>query len=221
MDSIKTRKQAHFTHIDLDQHNTIVKEIDGHTAGQIAKQYHYLHRIPPITISTGLYINNELAGILILGHSPNQFTFRMFGDQYSKRGLELNRLFVHDWAPHNSESFLISQSLKITNRNYPQYIIIVAYADPEQGHIGIVYQASNWIYTGKTRRRYSAIINGKQYHERAVSRTFGNMTNAKNIGATIIGHEPKHRYIYLLGSKKERKTLHNNLPWKPMDYPKF
>jgi len=196
----------------------IICPISSAVAAGFVKENHYLHRAPPISYAFALYTNYKLAGCITLGNPPNRRTFEKFGPEYN--GLELNRLFVHDWADKNTESFFIGKVLRYINAHIQQYKIIVAYADPEYGHIGIVYQATNWIYTGTTRRSYSVLIDGKIYHQRTATRKYGSIEQAKALGGVSISHPPKHRYIYFLGSKKDRKLLRKRLPWDVKEYPK-
>ena len=60
-----------------------------------------------------------------------------------KNVLELTRLWIEDGTPKNTESFFISQCLKRACRE-----IIVSFAQIDAGHVGTVYQATNWYYTG-------------------------------------------------------------------------
>jgi len=46
---------------------------------------------------------------------------------------------------------------------------IISYADPFYGHVGAVYQASNWVYLGVTNKDVVLVTkSGKRYHSRAM-----------------------------------------------------
>ena len=42
----------------------------------------------------------------------------------------------------------VAKSLWLLKKKAPVVRLVVSYADSEQGHSGIIYQATNWIYTG-------------------------------------------------------------------------
>src|SRR3990172_4958416 len=108
---------------------------------------HYAHRLPCIQYAFGLYHSNKLMGVVTYGMpaSPN-LCKGVCGEEYKDKVLELNRLVINSDALPNSASFLISHSLRMLPKEY----CIVSYADSQMGHIGYVYQATNWLYTGMT-----------------------------------------------------------------------
>jgi hypothetical protein len=108
---------------------------------------HYAKRIPSISYSFGLYDGNILIGVLTIGKpaSPNLCN-SICGNQFSNFVYELNRLCVNDGLPKNILSYFVSKSLKLIKDK----MILVSYADLEQGHNGYIYQATNWLYTGKS-----------------------------------------------------------------------
>jgi len=64
---------------------------------------------------------------------------------YQDHFLELNRLVIDEGSKKNVLSFFVSQTLK----KLPCPNVVVSYADTSQNHHGYIYQATNWIYTGK------------------------------------------------------------------------
>jgi hypothetical protein len=132
--------------------------------------------------------------------------------------LELIRLHVDDGYGKNIESYVIGQSFKWLKENDPRVKVLISYADPEFGHTGGIYRATNWIYQGcgvsKLMPDYSIKLtdDGPWIHSRTVGAKFGNK-NVKNLAKTI-GHtfwqkeeSSKHRYIYFLTDKRETKRL--------------
>ena len=108
--------------------------------------------------------------------------------------------------------------------------VLVSYSDPEQGHLGIIYQATNWIYQGNSIRlmpNYAIRLteDGKWMHSRNVTTKFGshNLEKLKKrIGHTFWRKEEpeKHRYLYLLCGKKDKKKIMNTLIHEAKPYPK-
>lgn len=162
---------------------------------------HYAKRLPPIEVAFGLYINNTLRGVCTFSTPASRFEMK-------PQPYELNRLVVDLGLPKNTLSKFVSKCLK----SFPKKpSIIVSYADPNFGHQGYIYQATNWIYNGLTNQRNIFFIDGIEYHERTVFDKFGtvskNKIEEKGHKVVLVKSKPKHRYFYLLGSKKFKKSI--------------
>lgn len=165
---------------------------------------HYAHRMPSISYSFGLYENDELIGVCTYGKpaSPS-LCVGVCGIEYTKNVWELNRLVLKYNRP-NEASFFIGRTLKML----PRPMIVVSYADTAQNHEGIVYQATNFLFTGTTKARTDmAGKNGKHSRHHLGDRT------------QRVFRSAKHRYIYFLGSKVEIKRMKKALKYKIIPYP--
>jgi hypothetical protein len=114
--------------------------------------------------------------------------------------------------------------------NAPHIKALVSYSDPKVGHLGTIYQATNWIYQGNKIRpndswsfKWSEI--DEWHHSRTSYVKYG--TNDPKIIQTMvtspfwIKKEPrKHRYVYILLSGKEKKKLFKSLKYPSLPYPK-
>jgi hypothetical protein len=174
-----------------------------------------------------MYVDDVLAGCITYGIPPSVTTQRPCGDKYRKNTIELNRLFIFDWAGHNSESWLIGQSFRILHSTFPDYFILISFADTGKDHYGFIYQATNWLYTGLSDKSgcYSRIeINGREHSQKFFYNLFG--TQSKKVikehypDAIFHPYTQKHRYIYFLGTRRERKELRKALKWSSLPYPK-
>jgi hypothetical protein len=140
--------------------------------------------------------------------------------------IELNRLVVNEGLQKNVLSFFVSKCLK----HLPKPLIVLSYADPNKGHHGYIYQATNWLYFGQGQRKdggwdsgVTSFIRGdKEYHAKTVSTLIGSASKriAEENGFTRIFSKPKHKYIFLLGTKKEKEQMLKSIPYKVMPYPK-
>ena len=103
---------------------------------------HYAKRLPMIIYAFGLYENSELIGVCTYGlpASPTLCT-GICGKEFSSNVIELNRLCLQNNLK-NQASFLVANSIKLL----PKPSIVVSFADASQGHVGYVYQATNFIY---------------------------------------------------------------------------
>ena len=168
---------------------------------------HYAKRMPSISFAYGLYRHDEMVGMVSYGTPASPFLCKgICGEEHKKNVIELNRLVLKDNLP-NEASFLVSRSLKLL----PRPKVVVSYADTAQDHAGIIYQACNFLFTGTTKPRTD--MAGKEgKHSR---HHLGDRQNRINRSA-------KHRYVYFIGSKKDKKILRNALKYTIEDsYPKY
>ena len=130
-----------------------VEVIDRDTARLFVERIHYSRLLPSnVVFQFGLYDNRELVGVVTYGipASPS-LCIGLAGAENRDRVLELNRLAIEpSYTGKNGASFLVSHSLKML----PNYTFVVSYADTGWTHIGYVYQASNFLYTGMPRPAY-------------------------------------------------------------------
>ena len=78
--------------------------------------------------------------------------------------------------------------------------LIISFADTEQGHDGIIYQAGNWLYLGTTPPDKFPIIDGVKRHPRTLSDMIKRGIVEKRSDIEHIETKPKHRYGYVLDS---------------------
>lgn len=181
---------------------------------------HYAKRICPISFAFGLYRNSELVGVITYGQPASPPLCRgVAGEENKHLVLELNRLILRDNLK-NEASRLIAQSLK----QIPGPRIVVSYADTEQDHLGVVYQATNWIYTGCNQPRKDWGVRGRENtHVKALMNEYGSLKALQEaVGDDFYWRErsSKHRYIMFLGNKTERKALKAALKYPILPYPK-
>ena len=129
-----------------------IKEVDKNLSKKIIIDNHYSKKVcndATTHIHLGVFINNELLGILQFGYAMNPQSMNSVVestqlDQYK----ELNRMWLDDKAGRNSESKAISYCIKYIKSKYPKVKWIQSFADERCGGLGIVYQAANFLYYG-------------------------------------------------------------------------
>ncbi len=180
---------------------------------------HYAHRFPSISYVYGLFDDGELIGVCSYGTPASSTLLKgVCGIEYKDRVKELNRLVLKYNRP-NEASFFISQTFKLLPRN----LIIVSYADTSQNHIGVVYQATNFIYTGLSAKFKDPKVKGLEHQHHATYAHGMNNTELKEkFGDRLYYQERprKHRYIMFIGSKVEIKKMKKALKYPILDYPK-
>lgn len=108
----------------------------------------------------------ELIGAMIYGRFAMANVWKKYGST-PHESIELRRLCCIDETPKNTESYFIAQTLKWLSKNTPVKTVI-SYADPEYGHAGIIYQASNFKNIGRTNPGKVIYYNDKKYHDKAI-----------------------------------------------------
>lgn len=185
---------------------------------------HYAHRMPSISYAFGLFDDKKiLQGVCTFGRPPvNNQRVGVCGEKFRSSVFELNRLIVNQNEP-NITSFFVSQCLKQLNGK----MIIISYADTEFNHHGYIYQACNFIYCGLTEKRTDWKIEGKEHlHNQSISYMARGKENRrewieKNIGEIKLQQRSrKHRYIYFIGTKKEKKEMIKSLCYEIKPHPK-
>lgn len=128
-----------------------VREMERDKANKIIVENHYSGKYYNATyIHLGVYIDGNIVGVLQFGYAMNPASAGSVVqgtelDQY----LELNRMWLSDVAPRNSESMAISYAVKYIRSKFPKVKWIQSFADERCGGFGIVYQAANFEYYGE------------------------------------------------------------------------
>jgi hypothetical protein len=192
----------------------------------MVERYHYAHRVPSVVAAVGMYVDDVLAGCITYGISASSNVHKCCGDNWQPHSLELNRLYIHDWAGRNSESWLIGQSFKVLRDRWPSYCVLISYADTAHGHHGGIYRATNWLYTGfscnggcEGFQVGRETIHSKEMNNRLGSHAVSVVQRAYP-GAIPIRRSPKHRYVQFLGDKRRKRELRAALKWPVLPYPK-
>jgi len=200
--------------------NYKIKEIPSQVALLMVKSNHYLHRGCPVEQSFGMFnILNMLVGVIIYG-TPASSSLRkgVCGIEEKDNVIELTRLWIQDEVGHNAESYLIGNTIPLVKKE-----VIVSYADTSQNHLGIVYQATNWIYTGLSAKRKDMVVEGLKGHSITLFDKYKTVAEIKKVfGEKAYWKERprKHRYVYLNCNKRRKKELIKKLKYPVEDYPK-
>ena len=185
----------------------------------LIEKWHYSHSVRGLHASYcfGLFDEDvfgfpKLIGGMIYGVPSSRMGQKSvrYGNKPGKV-LELNRLCCIDDTPTNTESYFIGQTLKWLSKN-TDYQVVVSYADPDYGHSGTIYKASNFIHYGMTGTDKVLMVDGEKYHRRFINRDFSAAYEVKKRyedGDKNVYFRPtpeKHIYIYYLDKKLKRKN---------------
>ena len=206
------------------KNNIVVRPIPSSEAEPWLLFRHYARRLCPISYAFGAFIDNEIIGVVTYG-TPLSSTLRdgVCGKDYSQSVLELNRLCCEN--KKNVASILVGRSLTML----PNPTIVVSYADSGKGHVGYVYQATNFIYTGLSSAFKDPMVKGMEHkHHTTIGDEGRGHPSRIEFLREKYGHENvyyverdrKHRYVFLCGSRTQKKRLMKSLKYKILSYPK-
>ena len=208
----------------MKMENYKVRRIERNQCSHFILNVHYSRRWPSISYAFGLFDNDELTGIVTYGTPPSAPLKKgIAGDNNKDKVLELNRLCLLN-NKKNEATYLVSRSIKMLPKNK----IIVSYADTSMNHVGIVYQAANFIYCGLSAKRTDWKVKGKEHlHGQTIADEFRGVKNRSVAMREKYGDDfyledrpRKHRYVYIHGSKSFKKYITNQLKYKIYPYPK-
>lgn len=188
-------------------------------AEQFVTTKHYSRRASIFWAAFGLEIDGMIEGVVVYGQPSPPIQKHAFKDR-DFRLYELARLVVQT-TERNAASFLVGRSLKMLPG---QPCAVVSYADSEWGHAGIIYQATNWLYTGATKSHdHAYLIDGVRTHPMTL-RDAG-ITNpkewAKAAGVPTAPPMLEHRYFQFVGDRRQRHEMRNRLAYPVVsEYPK-
>lgn len=163
-------------------------------------KFHYAKSVPVNVFGYSVFNEKkEWCGVVLYGTgaTPN------ISNPYKlKQGqvIELVRMALNGKQKNTSK--VLALSLKLIKKDLPLVKLVVSYADIDQNHLGIIYQATNWYFTGKCNEntRTGFIINGKKVHNKTLH-GMGKTQNLKgareiDINAKEFISKGKRKYIY-------------------------
>ena len=207
----------------------VIRRIDPAMTHEWMLRVHYAKRVPTISFAFGLYEDEDLVGVVTYG-TPAAAPLRdgIAGPEHAHLVLELNRLVLKREVK-NGASELVGVSL----RQLPKPSLVISYADTSHGHVGYVYQACNFLYTGLSAKRTDWKVKGLEHlHGQTIadlskSAAGGEKGSRAQFMRDKYGDDfyledrsRKHRYIYVCGSKTQKRQLVAALRYKQEPYPK-
>lgn len=181
-------------------------------------RWHYSRRMPKAKlVRIGVWENEMFRGAIIFGVGANRHLASQF-DLEAIEACELTRVALAPDREHPT-SQCIAIGLKLLKHQSPGLRLVVSFADTAQGHLGVVYQATNWIFLGTSEQSYFR-INGRVIHPRSVYDKFGPGGQSlswlrANVDpkADRVEQSPKLRYVYPFDRAMRKKLEPQALPY--------
>ena len=183
-------------------HSLAVRPVPIQAAKSLIVRNHYLRSLPGGTqLAFGVFRDSQMLGALTLGAGPAN-AYRLIRAATREDCATLTRLWLAESLPKNSESRVLGIVIRALRR-HTSLKFLLSYADPTQGHVGTVYQATGWIYIGLSQATpHYNFGDGIARHPRTVGANIGtrSVKRLRNCGihVGIVPMLGKHRYLYIL-----------------------
>jgi len=183
------------------------REISNKDATSFLLPLHYSGRKPQLKYSFGAYAEDVLVAVCTYGiPASRSLCVGVLGKELASSVIELNRLCRLDCMTTPLSEF-VGWTLRELKKHS---LCVVSYADTAMQHTGSIYQACNFLYTGKTQERTDKYTpNGK--HSRHYTDEYNHLRKVRS---------GKHRYIYFATNKTIKKAWLSKLKYTIEEYPK-
>lgn len=153
--------------------------LDELIARAFVTQHHYLGTWPAARERLGLFDAGELVGVAVFSHPAAQAVLDVLPNGRAE-GVELGRFVLLDRVGANAETWFLARAFEYLRGE--GYTGVVSFSDPlprstadglvvMRGHVGLIYQAANAIYTGRGRGEAIWILpSGQTYSARAAAK---------------------------------------------------
>ena len=218
----------------------IIKPLHKITGAEFVATRHYSAVMPRLTKHyLGCFVRNKkfpvdsydtLVGVITFGWGtrPKHTIQKLFPKLDTKDYLEIGKMCMDDSMPRNSESQLLSLSIKWLKQN-TDVKYLYTWADGIVGKPGYVYQAANFLYGGFSITDTYVTETGEKVHPRTLQ---GQLPNKEGLK---YGHRPnpkqlkelklnrvkgkQFRYIYPMTPKDRKNLKKSTVTWN-LKYPK-
>lgn len=191
--------------------------VDNGAALYAVKAWHYSRTLPVgPKVCIGFFENSVFIGVVIFSRGASANLLKPYGLKQSE-GCELTRVALNDHIAPVTK--IVKIALALLKGKCPGLKLVVSFADSNQGHLGTIYQAGNWVFSGLTKPTYEYHLNGRIYHNRQVSakgyvKQFGKIVRVPTRDmCKKVALPPKFRYLMPLDKKTRRIIMKMSKPY--------
>jgi len=171
-------------------------------------RFHYAKIVPITEIAYAVFNDSgEWCGCVTFGKGASNRLgdiFKLVPGEY----LELTRMALN--GKQETTSKVLAMAVRLIKKDRPMVKCIFSYADKGQSHLGIIYQATNWIYIDDIKSSgIEMYYKGKWGHSRGPSEL------PKPIRDKIPKRKKpgKHKYVFPLTEEVRKMALDKQLPF--------
>lgn len=201
----------------ISNKNYYIKEIQPKIAREMIIKYHYSHKVVPNSkVHLGIFKldGDELVGVLQYGYpmNPKQTPSKLVENSTKDEMYELNRMAMLDDEPKCCESQAIGLSIKWIKRNKPHIKWLLSFSDGKEGNVGIIYQATNWLYCGYKISDSFYDLDGVTIHAIQIWHKHKNKPSVENMDTVYkdfnnVSRFHARQYIYIMPIDKKVNIL--------------
>jgi hypothetical protein len=148
-------------------------------------------------VKIGVWENSKFIGCVLFNYGANPNLYK----PYNLKQIECCELTRVALKKHKSEvTKIISIAIKMLKKQSPKLRLIVSFADSNQNHLGIIYQAGNWVYSGIAKSTPQYLVGGRWIHQRQL----GSLGYSAK-GVRFPKRKPLDKYRYLMPLDKEMR----------------
>lgn len=175
--------------------------------------WHYSEAMPSgKLVKFGIWEDEQFTGAIIFGRGATPQLVKPYGLQQTE-ACELVRIAMKEHVAPVTQA--VAEAIRQLRRTNPGLRLVISFADPAQGHEGKIYQAGNWLYTGRSAdANFFRTADGRLIHPRTIQAQKG-----KNFGGDIepsyekVNRPGKHRYLMPLDRKMRKELQHLIKPY--------
>ena len=204
-------------------HDLEVRPVANVLAKTLIQRHHYLHTFPVGTVLCfGVFVGDRMVGALTLGVGPTN-GHRLVEGAGKGDCLTLTRFWLADDLPPNSASRVLGIVIRAI-RSKTEVKFLLTYADPQPGHVGTIYQATGWLYIGRSGATpLYRIGDSEPQHSRTFSSIFGTRSAAyfreHHLEVELVQPMAKHRYLLFLDPRWRPRLLVEVFPYPKHSQP--
>lgn len=171
------------------------------------QRWHYSKSLPSCDlVMIGVWEYSKFIGCVIFSRGACPNLHKPYGLKVGEV-VELTRVALN--KHETSVTRIISLSLKLLKELCPGLRLVVSFADLNQSHLGVIYQAGNWIYTGIAKSKPYYYYKNRWMHQRQFLGLKGANAQTNSInGQTVQVKKVLNKLRYLMPlDKKMRKQV--------------
>jgi len=165
----------------IDTSRYEVAQLSGDAGAKaFVEEHHYSGTYPAARYRFGLFRGGALQGVAVFSHPCNDAVLTSVFPGVARESVELGRFVLLDEVPGNGETWFLARVFHLLRREGLRGV--VSFADPlprraadgtqtTPGHVGVVYQAFNGLYLGRsTPRTLHLLPDGTTFSARAAQK---------------------------------------------------
>ena len=175
-----------------------------HEAAKYSVEHWHYSRCLPVgkLVKIGVWEDSEFIGCVIFSRGSTPNISKPYGLKMTEV-CELTRVALNRHKTPVTK--IIKIALKFLKNSNPGMRLVVSYADQNQDHVGTIYQAGNWVYTGVSDSSTQYYYQGKWRHQRSMGSLFTSLKGLNIPKRKILN---KYKYIMPLDKEIRNQVIH-------------